>query len=104
MNEMEADVSNRRVEVEEIESMNQLRHDSIQTDVESLRAEVSTFKGKYQTLELRIGKLEEVIEELTNTATVPVSHSTTDAEVADNEQTPVLGGLSSFSSEAEALR
>ena len=104
MNEMKADVANLRVEVEEIESMNQVRHDNIQTDVESLRAEISTVKGKHQTLELKIGKLEEIIEELTNKGTVPMTRTTTDAEVADNEQTAVLGGLSSFPGEAEAFQ
>ena len=81
---------------------------NMENDFENFR--VSTVAGKestnaqIKTLELQIGKLEEVIGELFKKGTVTAPDSSTESEVADRERTAVLGGLSCLSGEAEAYQ
>ena len=104
MKEVKEEVANLRSEVEDNEDSNQVRHDNMQRDVESLRAQVGTYTGKCETLKLKVGKLEEVFEDLTRKGSLPRTLCSTSVEVAERERTAVLGGLSSLAGQEEAFQ
>ena len=102
MNEVKAEVANLRGQVEENESTSEARFEGIKFEFGLLRTDVSRCNGKHQTLELKVGKLEEIIEELSKNSSTSVPRSSTEADATDTELTAVLGGLSFLPGEAEA--